>query len=81
MSTTQNKWMLSGGMVLAGIIGLWLGVSPTTLLLVGVLLLCPAAMYFGMRGRNNGSKRDRMEERRDVPDAGRQPKDLENRKV
>ncbi|HAF24881.1 MAG TPA: hypothetical protein DCK93_18580 [Blastocatellia bacterium] len=81
MSTTQNKWMLAGGIVLAGIIGFWLGVPPTTLLLVGVLLLCPAAMYFGMRGRNNGSKRDRMEERKDMPDADRQRKDHENRKV
>jgi Flp pilus assembly protein TadB len=41
MSTTQNKWMLAGGIVLAGIIGLWLGVPPTTLLLVGVLLAMP----------------------------------------
>lgn len=81
MSTTQNKWMLAGGILLAGIIGFWMGVPPTTLLLVGVLLLCPAAMYFGMRGRNNDSKRDRMEERKDMPDAGRQPKDYENRKV
>jgi hypothetical protein len=38
-------------------------------------------MYFGMRGRNNGSKRDRMEERKDMPEADRQPKDHENRKV
>lgn len=81
MGTTQNRWMLAGGIVLAGIIGLWLGVPPTTLLLVGVLLLCPAAMYFGMRGGNNGSKRDRMEERKDMPDADRQPKDQRNRKV
>lgn len=81
MSTTQNKWMLAGGIVLAGIIGLWLRVPPTTLLLVGVLLLCPAAMYFGMRGTKNGSNRDRMEERKDRPDADRQPKDHENRTV
>ena len=79
MSTTQNKWMLIGGVVLAAIIALWLGVPPTSLLLVGVLLLCPAAMYFGMRGKKDGSKRDRMEERKDMPDADRQPKDREKR--
>ena len=79
MSTTQNKWMLIGGVVLAAIIALWLGVPPTSLLLVGVLLLCPAAMYFGMRGKNDGSRRDRMEERKDMPDADRQPKDSEKR--
>lgn len=47
---TRQKWMLIGGAVGATVIALWLGVRPSAILWVGLLLLCPAAMYFGMRG-------------------------------
>lgn len=55
---TRQKWMLIGGAVVAGVIALSLGVSPSAILWVGLLLLCPAAMYFGMRGM--GKPRDQQ---------------------
>lgn len=79
MSRRQNKWCLIGGLVLAAIVAVWLGVPPTTVLLVGLLLLCPAAMYFGMGGMNRGSKHDGMNARRDAPDVERKPEDRGNR--
>lgn len=50
MMTTKGKWLLAVGVVAAALAALALGASPSTLLLVGVALLCPAAMYFGMGG-------------------------------
>lgn len=50
MTTTRGKWLLVIGLVAAALAALALGASPGTLLLVGVALLCPAAMYFGMSG-------------------------------
>lgn len=46
----KGKWLLVIGVVAAVLAALALGVPPSTLLLVGVALLCPAAMYFGMSG-------------------------------
>jgi membrane protein implicated in regulation of membrane protease activity len=48
-----------GGVLVAAIVALWLGVAPTTLLWVGLLLLCPAAMYFGMRGMGTQQNQQR----------------------
>ena len=47
-----NKWKLLSvaGLLIAASVALALGVSLSTLLLVGVSLLCPAAMFFGMHG-------------------------------
>lgn len=47
---TQRTWLLVGGLVAAAVVALYLGVPPGTLLIVGVVLLCPLAMYFGMGG-------------------------------
>lgn len=80
MSSKQNKWMLVGGVALAATIALWFGVPPATVLIVGILLLCPAAMYFGMRQMNQGSKRNTME-RKDIPSVDRKPEDREKRQV
>ncbi len=45
-----SKWLLIVGVVAAVGVALALGVSANTLLIVGAVLLCPAAMYFGMSG-------------------------------
>lgn len=46
----KNKWFLILGVIIAAVAALASGVEFGTLLIVGVLLLCPAAMYFGMQG-------------------------------
>lgn len=48
--TTQTKLLWIAGVIAGAAIALYFGVSLGTLLIVGALLLCPAAMYFGMRG-------------------------------
>ncbi len=54
MKTTQRKWFLIIGLIVAAA-GAWaLGASPSTLFLLGAVLLCPAAMYFGMSGMGQG---------------------------
>jgi hypothetical protein len=47
-----NKWKLLSvaGLLIAASVALAVGVSLSTLLLVGVSLLCPAAMFLGMHG-------------------------------
>lgn len=67
--STQNKLLWIIGLLAGAAVALYLGVSPGTLLIIGALLLCPAAMYFGMRGmgqhgvsrpsgRDHGSNKD-----------------------
>lgn len=48
--TARGKLLLAVGVIAAAVAALLLGVSPNTILLVGAVLLCPAAMYFGMSG-------------------------------
>lgn len=79
MSSKQNTWMLVGGIVLVAIIALWFGVPPATVLIVGILLLCPAAMYFAMREMKQGPRRNTTEERKDMSPVGRKPEDPEHR--
>ena len=50
MMTKQRKWLWVGGVIAAAVTALALGVPLNTLLLLGAVLLCPAAMYFGMSG-------------------------------
>lgn len=66
--TTQKRLLWISGIVVLAIVALYLGVPPGTLLIVGALLLCPAAMYFGMRGKvlqdqqERGVKQERSRE-------------------
>jgi len=67
--TVQKKLLWIVGIVLAVIAARYLGVPWNTLLIVGALLLCPAAMYFGMRGmgQQRGQQRGGRQERpRDI---------------
>lgn len=48
--TTQRKWLLVLSVIAAAAAALAVGVRLDTLLLMGAVLLCPAAMYFGMQG-------------------------------
>ena len=50
----SSKIIIGFGVVAAFAAGLALEVPLGTLLLVGALLLCPAAMYFGMMGMQQG---------------------------
>lgn len=45
---TKRKVLLVVAIVLAGIVALAAGVPVSTLALIGMALICPAAMYFGM---------------------------------
>ncbi len=50
----NSKWLLIIGVGAAAAIALAMGVAAGTLLTVGAVLLCPAAMYFGMGGTHQG---------------------------
>lgn len=50
MSMTNRKWRWIGGA--AAVAAPAFGVSAGTLLSVGFALLCPAAVFFGMRGES-----------------------------
>ena len=52
--TMQRKLLLIIGVIAAAAALFAAGVSLDTLLLVSVMLLCPAAMYFGMGGMQQG---------------------------
>lgn len=52
--TTQRKWLMISGLVVAAIAANVVGVSPGVLLIVGVVLLCPLGMYFMMGGMHKG---------------------------
>lgn len=53
--TNRKKWIAVLVVVIGAVVALAAGVSPTTVLLVGVILLCPAVMWFGMSGMQHGS--------------------------
>jgi hypothetical protein len=61
--TGQRKWLWVVGAVAVAAVALSAGVPLGTVLLVGLLLLCPAAMYFGMGGM--GKQQERQGERMD----------------
>jgi hypothetical protein len=53
--TLSRKWFWSGAFILAvAAAAIAMGTSVGTLLTVGAFLLCPAAMFFGMRGMGMG---------------------------
>ena len=57
--TTKGKLLSAASLVMVGGVALAVGVSLSTLLLVGISLLCPAAMFFGMHGSGGGDHRAR----------------------
>jgi fatty acid desaturase len=46
----QRKWLLVVVLIVAAVAALALGLPASPLLLIGVSLLCPAAMFLGMKG-------------------------------
>lgn len=46
----ERRWLWIGGIVAAAGLAFAAGVPLGTLLIVGALLACPAAMFLGMRG-------------------------------
>ncbi len=50
----QKKWLVALAAVVGAVVAVAAGVPVGTLLIVGALLLCPAAMYFGMQGMQQG---------------------------
>ena len=52
--TIQRKWLVMIGVIVTAVAAWALGVSLNTLVLLGAVLLCPAAMYFGMSGTGQG---------------------------
>lgn len=75
----QRKWLLLIGAVVTVVAALTLGVSASTLLTVGALLLCPAMMLFGMHGMGaqHGSETSGPCCHGDVHSDGRQSKNGE----
>lgn len=73
--TTQRKWLMISGLVVAAIAAFVIGVSPGVLLIVGIVLLCPLAMYFGMGGmhKGQGSGHVGMSQHSSAPDTERKP--------
>ena len=58
--TELKKLSWVGGIIPAVIVARYLGVPWNTLLIVGAVLLCPAAMYFGMRGMGQHQHDNRL---------------------
>jgi hypothetical protein len=54
MTTPQRKWLWIGAASAAVVAALALGVSLGTVLILAAALICPLAMYFGMRGMGMG---------------------------
>ena len=66
---TKGKVLCAAGLLMAAGIALGVGVSLSTILLFGVLLLCPAVMFFGMhRGGACHHKHERGQAEKDVPE-------------
>jgi hypothetical protein len=57
---TQKKWLWAVGILAAGAALLAFGVPAPTVLILGLVLLCPLMMFFMMGGKNTheGSKKD-----------------------
>ena len=58
--TTGTRLLWVGGLSVAALIAVKLGVPLGTLLIVGALLLCCAPMLFMSRNKNQGSGRSGM---------------------
>lgn len=80
---TQGKWLLVLGVVAVAAAALAAGVGLSTLLLVGAVLLCPAAMYFGMQGMGmqGGCGHGRECSHSDAPGSGRETETEERPKA
>lgn len=72
-----TKWRLFGvaGLLIAASVALAVGVSLSTLLLVGVSLLCPAAMFLGMHGTGACHNEERGQTGKDVLETSREALD------
>lgn len=69
---TQRKWVLAAGVITAGAALLAFGVPAQTVLIGGLVLLCPLMMLFMMGGHNthgddNENEGTRMDGTRDRP--------------
>ena len=74
----MTKWKLFSvaGLLIAAGVALAVGVSLSTLLLVGVSLLCPAAMFLGMHGGGGcHHSEERGETGKDIPESSREALD------
>ena len=70
---TKGKLLSIAGLLTAGSVALAVGVSVSTLLLVGVSLLCPAAMFLGMHGSGGcDHNQERGQAGNDVPGTSRE---------
>ena len=67
--STQRKWLWAAAILIVGGTLLAFGVGTETMLIVGLLLLCPLMMLFMMGGKDmhQGSKGDQSGESSDKP--------------
>ena len=79
---SKRKLLFVGGVVVAIVAALALGVPAGTLLIFGAALLCPAVMFFGMRGMGDHQCGHGGERRNsDAHDAAHRTEDGESRKA
>lgn len=50
----RTGWLSIVALIAAGLVAYALGAPPLTLLIIGILLLCPVAIYFAMREMQAG---------------------------
>lgn len=81
MVMTRSMWLWVGGAVVAALVAWALGMPTYTLLLLALVLACPAAMYFGMSNMHRGSRRDGTDNRMDARDRERTPRDREDQRM
>lgn len=70
--TNQPMWLWIGGAVVAAAVALALGMPLYAILLIALVLGCPAAMYFGMR---QGHGQEGMPRASDQPGEGRETRE------
>ncbi len=77
----QRKWLLGIGLIVAVVGALALGVAPGNLLLVGLALLCPLSMYFGMSAMKQGCGHSGTCNHTETSEGGREPQNYERPKA
>lgn len=68
--STQSKWLWAVGILAAAAALLAFGVAMQNVLLIGLVLLCPAMMFFMGKNMHKGSGKDEPGAPSDTPHAG-----------
>ena len=71
----RSMWLWIVALLASGFAAYVLGAPPLTLLIIGILLLCPLAIYFAMGQMHDGqnSRDTRMAGHPNAPESEREP--------